>query len=46
MKTEIESRDASRLDEATDVAAEAIAKKFGRENVDAKIQAHVVTIEK
>lgn len=46
LKNEIESRDASRIDEATDVAAEAIAKKFGRESVDGKIQAHVVTIEK
>jgi SAM-dependent methyltransferase len=46
LRNEIESRDASRLDEATEVAATAIAEKFGRESVDAKIQAHVVTIEK
>lgn len=46
LKNEIESRDAARLDEATDTVAEAIAKEFGRETVDGKIQAHVVTIEK
>ncbi len=46
LRNEIESRDASLLEEATEAAAEAIATKFGRENVDAKIQAHVVTIEK
>src|SRR5206468_3949729 len=46
LRNEIESRDALRLGEATDVAAEAIAKRFGRGAVDGKIQAHVVTIEK
>jgi SAM-dependent methyltransferase len=46
LKNEIELRDASRLDEATDVAAEAIAQQFGRGAVDGKIQAHVVAIEK
>src|SRR5258705_2527547 len=45
LRNEIETRDASRLDEATDIAAEAIAKRFGRGAVDAKIQAHIVTIE-
>ena len=43
---EIEARDRTRLEEATDVAAEAIARKFGRGPVDGKIQAHVVTVEK
>lgn len=46
LRSEIEARDASRLGEATDVAAEAIARKFGRGAVDGKIQAHIVTIEK
>jgi SAM-dependent methyltransferase len=46
LRNEIEGRDASRLAEATAVAAEAIARRFGREAVDAKIQAHVVTIAK
>ncbi len=46
LKNEIETRDASRLDEATNVAAEAIAKRFGRDDIEGKIQAHIVTIEK
>jgi ubiquinone/menaquinone biosynthesis C-methylase UbiE len=46
LRNEIESRDASRLDEAINVAAEAIAQQFGRGAVNGKIQAHVVTIEK
>jgi SAM-dependent methyltransferase len=45
LRNEIEARDASRLDEATDTAAEAIAQRFGRTAVDGKIQAHIVTIE-
>lgn len=45
LRNEIEARDASRLGEATDVAAEAIARRFGRGAVDGKIQAHVVTVE-
>ena len=45
LRNEIEARDASRLGEATDVAAEAIARRFGPGAVDGKIQAHVVTIE-
>jgi SAM-dependent methyltransferase len=45
LKSEIEARDASRLGEATDIAAEAIGKKFGRGAVDGKIQAHVVSVE-
>jgi SAM-dependent methyltransferase len=45
LRNEIETRDASLLGEATDIAAEAIAKRFGQEAVDGKIQAHIVTIE-
>jgi SAM-dependent methyltransferase len=45
LRNEIEKRDASRLGEATDVAAEAVAKRFGKGAVDGKIQAHVVTVE-
>ena len=45
LRNEIEARSASRLVEATDIAAEAIAKRFGRGAVDGKIQAHIVTIE-
>ncbi len=44
LRNEINARDSSRLGEATDVAAGAIARKFGRGAVDGKIQAHVVTI--
>lgn len=46
LRNEIETRDASWLDEATDISAEAIAKRFGRGAVDGKIQAIIVTIEK
>jgi len=45
LRSEIEARDAARLGEATDVAAEAIARRFGRGAVDGKIQAHIVTVE-
>ena len=46
LRNEIEARDAARLGEATDVAAEAIASRFGRGAVDGKIQAHVVAVGK
>jgi SAM-dependent methyltransferase len=45
LRNEIEARDKSRLGEATDIAAEAIAQRFGPGPVDGKIQAHIVTIE-
>lgn len=45
LRSEIESRDPSRLGEATDVAENAIAARFGHCAVDGKIQAHVVTVE-
>jgi ubiquinone/menaquinone biosynthesis C-methylase UbiE len=45
LRNEIEARDDSRLGEATDTAAEAIAQRFGRGGVDGKIQAHIVTTE-
>ena len=46
LRNEIEARDAARLGEATDVAAEAIARRFGRGSVDGKIQAHIVMVER
>jgi SAM-dependent methyltransferase len=46
LRNEIEARDAARLSEATAWAAEAIARRFGEREVDGKIQAHVVAIEK
>jgi len=45
LRNEIETRDAARLGEATDAAAEAMAKRFGRGAGDDKIQAHIVTNE-
>jgi SAM-dependent methyltransferase len=45
LRNEIEARDAARLGEATDVAAAAIAQRFGLGAVDGKIQAHIITIE-
>lgn len=45
LRNEIEALDATRLSDATDVAAAAIAARFGRGAVDGKIQAHIVTIE-
>jgi SAM-dependent methyltransferase len=45
LRSEIEARDKSRLDEATDLAADAVARRFGPGPVDGKIQAHIVTIE-
>jgi SAM-dependent methyltransferase len=46
LRNEIEARDGTRLDEATDLAAEALAERFGRADIDGKIQAHVVEIGK
>ena len=46
LRSEIEARDATGLDRVTRVAAEAIAQRFGRGAVDAKIQAHVVTVDR
>jgi SAM-dependent methyltransferase len=44
LRHEIEARDARRLAEATDVATEAIARRFGRGAVDGKIQAQAVSV--
>ena len=46
LRGEIEARGASRLGEATDLAGEAIGRRFGRGAVDGKIQAHVVTVRR
>ena len=46
IRNEIQARDATRLDEATARAGDAIARRFGGGAVDGKIQAHVVGIEK
>jgi ubiquinone/menaquinone biosynthesis C-methylase UbiE len=46
LRNEIESRDATRLDEATACAAEAIERRFGSGVVTGKIQAHVICVER
>ena len=46
LRNEIEARDKSLLGEATDVAAEAIAHRFGPGPVDGKIQAHIIAVER
>ncbi|MEO8565060.1 MAG: class I SAM-dependent methyltransferase [Betaproteobacteria bacterium] len=46
LRSEIEARDKTRLAEATDFAAAAVARRFGSGAVDSKIQAHIVTIER
>ena len=43
LRNEIEARDASRLDEATQKAAEALERRFGSGPVDSRIQAHVIS---
>lgn len=46
LRNEIEARDEMKLEEVTDRAADAIARRFGRGPVEAKIQAHVVVAER
>jgi SAM-dependent methyltransferase len=46
LRSEIEARDASKLKEATDVAAAEIAKRFGSGTVTGQIQAHIVIVER
>jgi SAM-dependent methyltransferase len=46
LRGEIEARDASRLAEATELAAEDVARRFGRGAVDAQMQAHVVRVQR
>jgi len=43
LRSEIEVRNKSRLEEATDAAAEAVARRLGRGPIDGKMQAHVIT---
>ena len=42
LRNEIEARDPSRVAEATEIAAEAVASDYGRGGVEGKIQAHVI----
>jgi SAM-dependent methyltransferase len=46
LRSEIEARDAARLDEATEVATLALAKRFGTGPVEGKIQAHVIVVQR
>ena len=46
LRSEIEARDKSRLGEATAVAADAVGRRFGPGPVEARIQAHVVAVER
>jgi ubiquinone/menaquinone biosynthesis C-methylase UbiE len=46
LRNEIEARGPSKLEEATEVAAAALANRFGSGAVDGRIQAHVVAIER
>lgn len=43
LRNEIEARDASRLEDATKAAADALARRFGNGPVDGRIRAHVIT---
>lgn len=43
-RNEIESRDASRLAEATAAAEQALARRFGAGVIDGKIQAHIIAV--
>jgi len=46
LRDEIEARGAGRIGEATEVAAVAVARRFGERAVDGKIQAHVIAVER
>jgi SAM-dependent methyltransferase len=46
VRNEIEARDASRLDEATEAATEYVTRRFGPGPIDALMQAHVIAIER
>jgi ubiquinone/menaquinone biosynthesis C-methylase UbiE len=43
LRNEIEARDPSRLEEATQRAADALARRFGNGPIEGRMQAHVVT---
>jgi hypothetical protein len=45
LRTEIESRGAVTVEEATRLCEEKLSRQFGSGFVDAKIQAHIVTVE-
>ena len=46
LRNEIEAKGPTRLTEATDAATAAISRRFGTRSVDAKLQAHVILVER
>ncbi len=46
LRSEIEARGATRLEEATEVAAKALARRFGNGPIEGRISAHVITAER
>jgi hypothetical protein len=46
LRNEIEARDASRVEEATDRATEALAQRFGKGTIEGRIRAFVITAER
>jgi len=46
LRNELEARDSSRLQHITDIAAKALERRFGAGPVDAKIQAHIVSVDR
>jgi ubiquinone/menaquinone biosynthesis C-methylase UbiE len=44
VRSEIEARNPARLGEATEIAAAALAKRFGKGAIEGKIQAHIISI--
>lgn len=46
LRNEIEAREAARLDDVTAAAQEAVRSRFGAGPIDAKMQAHVVVVER
>lgn len=46
LRNEIEARGFAGPGVASDIAAEAIARRFGREDVDGKMQAHILMVER
>jgi SAM-dependent methyltransferase len=46
LRNEIETRDPSRLEEVTTIAAAAVGDRFGTTDIDGKIRAHVITVVK
>jgi SAM-dependent methyltransferase len=46
LRNELEERDPTRLQHFTDIAAQALERRFGAGPVDGKIQAHVVSVDR